>query len=368
MNIVCIIGTRAQLIKMAPVLLIMEKKGVQYRLIFTGQHSITMRELLEDFEVKTKPYFLYQGREVTSVPLMLLWTLRILTLMTLKHKDIFGEITRGKDAVLVHGDTVSTLVGGIAGYLLGMRVVHVESGLRSFDFSNPFPEELIRIILFRLSSLAYCPGRWACRNLEKYNVEKVNTVENTLLDSVEIAKHSACDELYVLPERYGVISLHRFENVFRGERLVHIVSEIEKISAKYKLAFVLHPSTESRLEKAGLIDRLKENNNIVLMPRMSYFPFIKLVRKSLFVVTDGGSNQEELYYLRIPTFILRVATERKEGLGTNAFLVRPDSDDIACEIFRRLDGWGGSVEEFVSMEGQISPSNIIVDDLIGRYY
>jgi UDP-N-acetylglucosamine 2-epimerase (non-hydrolysing) len=318
--ITVLLGTRAQLIKMAPVILELERRGWSPRLILTGQHKETMDRLISDFRIKTQPLCIYAGPEVTSVKRVIPWFLRCLWRLWRDAKVIFPACGE-KRVVLVHGDTFSTLLGAFAGRLTGQRVAHVESGLRSFNLWHPFPEELTRLAVFRLSHLAFCPDDWAKSNLKRYPVEAICTDGNTLLDALRIALATEKPLPLKPPAKpFGVVSLHRFENIFKRDRLISILDLIEEAAEHYPLVFVLHPATRKNLEQFGLLERLSKNERIHLWLRMGYFEFVGLLKQSTFVITDGGSNQEELSYLGKPTLLMRQATERQEGLGANVVL------------------------------------------------
>jgi len=318
--ITVLLGTRAQLIKMAPVILELERRGWNSRLILTGQHKETMDQLISDFGITVQPVCIYAGPEVTSIKRVIPWFLRCLWRLWRNAKTLFPASAE-KSVILVHGDTFSTLLGALAGRMTGQRVAHVESGLRSFNLWHPFPEELTRLAVFRLSHLAFCPDEWARSNLKGYRIKAVNTEGNTLLDALRIALTTEKSLPLKLPATpFGVVSLHRFENIFKKDRLILILNLIEEAADQYQLVFVLHPATRKNLEKFGLLDRLAKNKRIHLWPRMGYFEFVGLLKQSTFVITDGGSNQEELSYLGKPTLLMRQATERQEGLGANVVL------------------------------------------------
>lgn len=355
--ITCLIGTRAQLIKMAPILRELEARHCPYHLVLTGQHSETIDELLAQFQVRTKRQLLRVGADITGIGQMAVWFVRTLLTLISRRAELVGT---GKNVFVVHGDTFSTLLGAVAGRLFGVRVAHVESGLRSFNLFHPFPEELTRIAVFRLATVAYCPNKWAEGNLRKYRLEKINCGQNTLLDAVRFAlaqpphEQSVCEH-----EKYGVVSIHRFENIFNRNRFCNIVHLLEIMALNLPLIFVLHPATRKKLEQFNLMERLTSNPRFLMRNRMGYIPFLQLLQKSSFVVTDGGSNQEELSYLGIPTLLMRRATERTEGLESNVVISNFDEKKVRefLSNLHRAPPVGLSVE-------QAAPSKLIVDHLI----
>lgn len=322
------IGTKAQLIKMAPVMAEMQKRGIEYNFIFSGQHQDTTDEIRANFGIKDPDIILYSGPDVTSIPKMLLWFIKVI-FYTFKNKD---KVWRGdkKGVVLNHGDTFSTLLGSILAKTSGLKNAHIESGLRSFKLFNPFPEELTRLIVFSLSDYYFAPGDWAIKNLEKYNGEKINTQVNTLYDALQHIKTTPPPTQLEIPNtQFGLVSFHRFENIFKEKQLAVIVDILIASAEKIKLLVIMHKPTQDRLLKTGLFNKLKDNVNIELRPRYDYQNFIHLLRQAEFVMTDGGSNQEECHYLGKPCILLRSYTERQEGLNSNTIISDFDTEVIS---------------------------------------
>ncbi len=323
--IYCILGTRAQLIKMVPLIKKMEAQGWVIRLIHTGQHIQNIRETCEEFGVQSEWTALQEsgdGQEINTIAKAIPWFMRLLLQALFKPGRHLPHSAKNLDVVLVHGDTFSTLLGALLGKRAGMRVAHIESGLRSFNLWHPFPEELTRLATFRLIDLAFCPGNWACQNLQAYpKIIKIDTGCNTLVDTLQLAQQINPLSAKPVPDGpYGVCSIHRFENIFYSAQFTRIIDLLRGISTRYPLVFVLHPTTQKRLLKTGLMTRLQAIPNISLTERMHYADFVHLIRHSHFVITDGGSNQEELAYLGIPTLLMRKTTERQEGLGSNTVI------------------------------------------------
>lgn len=355
------VGTRAQIIKMAPVIVEAEERNLPLSIILTGQHKETMDELMSDFGIKTSPVHLYDGPEVTGIFQMAKWFLLCLARVQRNRNKFLPTQNSEKNIVVVHGDTFSTLMGTIVGRINKIEVAHIESGLRSFNLFHPFPEELTRIITFKLSNIAFCPGEWAFGNVKKYNLIRVNTEQNTLIDSLRCALNSQ-EGLGVdtYGEEYGVCSIHRFENIFNKKQLENIVGLIEQVAQSHRLVFVLHPATAKKLTGFGLLKRLEANVNINLQPRMSYVKFIRLIKNSAFVITDGGSNQEELSYMGIPTCLMRRKTERQEGLESTVTICNYDPN-VMKNFINTLSTKTDAEDSISSVD--ISPSKMIIDYL-----
>jgi len=353
-KIYVVIGTRAQLIKMAPLMSLMQKQGVDYEFIYTAEHKETMDRILKDFGVKDPDLTLYAKSEANTRTSFFRWALEMF-FKALRPKKIFPE----KGLVLTHGDTPTTPWAAVAGKLAGCKVAHVESGLRSFNIFNPFPEEINRLITIYFSDVYFCPNEWALNNLKKHKGEKINLGLNTLYDSLKIAINSNV-KVTSPKEKFIVVSIHRYENIFTKTLEKKIIPLLEKIAEKgFILIFVLHPITRNVLKKDNmrLYIRLENNKRIQLKERYSYFEFIKLVSNSEFVITDGGSNQEELSYLGKPTLLFRKVTERIEGLGQNVVISNFDWKKI--ENF--VENYKEKHTQFLN--AKISPCQIIVNYL-----
>lgn len=352
-----VVGTKAQLIKMAPVMRELNKKGVEYRFISTGQHQETMSEIMNNFEIREPDITLYKGKDIVSVLSMLVWAARLSVISVFRKRQVFGREFSKKDIVLVHGDTFSTLVGAFMARLAGLKVGHVESGLRSFRWFHPFPEELTRILTFKLSQYYFCPDERAMENLKGQKGKKINTGGNTLYDALESAGGKGDNAVVFPSEEYAIATLHRFENISSHGAVKRLV-EIIELAAKRKLVlFVTHKPTINALRKYDLHDRLERNKNVVLVPRMDYFSFVALLRGSQFVISDGGSNQEECFYLGKPIILIRDASERHEGVGENCVISHYDKR----VILQFLDNYSSYKRELGIQEN--NPSEIIADFL-----
>ncbi|MBF0360800.1 MAG: UDP-N-acetylglucosamine 2-epimerase [Oligoflexia bacterium] len=366
-----VIGTKAQLIKMAPIMRKLQDKGIIYNYISTGQHKFTMDEIRDNFTLKNPDHILYNGRDITSIIQMFFWAINILLKVLFFKKKIFNNNNSNNNKsgiVLVHGDTFSTLLGALMGKLAGLKVAHVESGLRSFNLFQPFPEELTRIATFWLADYMFCPGEIPLNNLKKFSKGKVkvNTHANTLLDSLNFALPAISNQDGVdIPNasntsiEYGIVTLHRFENFQNKKATEKVVEAVCAIAEKFPLLFILHKPTQINLEKYNLLEKLKTHPKIELRPRYDYFKFIKLLIHAKFVVSDGGSNQEECFYLGKPVLLLRNVTERCEGLGKNVILSKFDSQIIE-NFLLQVDSYAHSRVEITNK--LLSPSEIIINE------
>lgn len=359
-----IIGTRAQLIKMAPIMVELQNQKIDYNFIFLAQHKETIDSMIDMFNIKKPDIIIGKlDTDITSSTKMAFWSLKVLFQSLKDKKKIFRGDKKG--IVLVHGDAPPAFLGALMSKFSGLKVGHVESGLRSFNLFNPFPEEIIRILTFKLTDYYFCPGDWALDNLKKHNGIKVNTEQNTLLDSLILAKKNQKKIKVDIPkEKYAVVTTHRFETITNKKKFEDMIGMIIEISKKIKLLFILHPPTRKKLEEYNLTQKLQQEKNIELRPRYDYFEFIKLIDNSEFVMTDGGSNQEECFYLGKPCLILRNETERKEGLGKdeNAVISKFDSKIINdfVDNYKRC-----KISPNKKEKKSISPSKMIIDEIRG---
>lgn len=341
---------------MAPIMRELQQRNIDYNFVFSGQHQATIDDIRTEFGIKRPDYILYRGEDITGIFQMLIWMIRVLFTSWRNRNDVWKGDKNG--IVLNHGDTFSTLLGSVSAKLCGLKNAHVESGLRSFNIFNPFPEEITRRITFLLTDVYLAPGQWALDNLKEYKGVKINTQYNTLVDALSASNKTIQSiDIEIPPYQYGIVSTHRFENIFSKAKLEKIVRLIELASQQHKLLFILHKPTHKNLIKYGLYERLTTNPNIELRPRYSYFEFIKLVQRSIFIMTDGGSNQEECHFLGKPCLILRHATERQDGIGHNALLSKLD-ESVISNFLNNIETY-----KKASIATTNSPSSIIVDSL-----
>jgi UDP-N-acetylglucosamine 2-epimerase (non-hydrolysing) len=314
---VFIVGTRAQLIKVAPVIVACERLDLACALLMTGQHHDTMRDLLAEFGVRAPLYCPVSSLEHATVTSLVRWLPGAYRATAAQLRRLAADGRRLD--VLVHGDTLSTLLGAWAGRRRKARVIHLESGLTSGRLLHPFPEELVRRIVFRMANVAACPNAAAARYMREHHpgCEIIDTHGNTILDAITLVGGWGVVPSAESAPAYIVVSLHRFQNIYPTRRLHALVSLIESLAADHCIRFVLHPATRKRLVALKLLQRLEAQPNIQVLPRLGYGAFLRLAAGAACVLTDGGSNQEELAALGVPTIVMRNETERSDGLGVN---------------------------------------------------
>ena len=352
-----IVGTEAELIKVIPVLNHLKENNIEYNFISTGQNNITKSYLYNYFNIKSPNFILYTGKQILTPLQMLVWFFRVLISSIFKIKKIFKNDKSG--IVLVHGDTVSTVLGAMLGKISRNRVGHIEAGLRSFDFFNPFPEEICRNIVSFLADIHFCPGEWALNNLRNIKGKKVNIKENTLLDTLRLTLSKTTNKKALLNsnENFFIFSIHRQENIYDKNILKSLIGIVIENSKNMKCLFIIFAITKKLLISSMLWEKINNNPDIILTERMKYADFIHLLNKSEFIVTDGGSNQEETYYLGKPCLILRKKTERKEGLNRNVVISNLDFN-IINDFFLNYRRYS-----YAFLQTEDYPSKTIVEDI-----
>lgn len=290
---------------------------MRYTLIYTAQHRENIQEILKTYELPQPDVVMYSQREANTRGSFLVW----FASMFLKVLFQARRYVPHPGILLTHGDTFTAWLAALLGRRAGCMVGHIESGCRSFNIFSPFPEEISRLITFRFSDIYFCADEWAVNNLRAYKGMKVNMGANTMLDGVRYALRHPSDTRFGFADQpFGLVSIHRFENIFTSRFADIILPILRDLSAKRRLVFVLHPATRERLQSLRLLKELESNPNIILHARFDFTDWINLCGKADFVITDGGSNQEELSYLGVPTLLFRRETERMEGLGANVIL------------------------------------------------
>jgi len=355
------VGTKAQLIKMMPIMRALDRRGVSYNFINTGQHAGLTADLIKQFRLRQPDVSMRQGRKnINSLAHAILWTIHHLGRLTFSPKRIYRNIFKEQSGVcLIHGDTLTTLISLVYAKRCGLSVAHVESGLRSFNVFDPFPEEIIRLIATHFSDILFSPSDWAFDNLCKmgYHNKAVNVVANTGMEAFTFAFQQAGAE-HSFGKPYGVVTIHRAETIFSYSRLMAVIAIVERIARNYRVLFVMHEPTRRQLRRFDLLKRIQRFNMVETLPLQQYVPFITLLSEAEFVITDGGSIQEECYYLNKPCMILRSHTERMEGLGENIVLAEFDPNQIE----RFLEALPRLRRQEVNLD--VRPSDVIVDYLL----
>ena len=239
------------------------------------------------------------------------------------------------DVALVYGDVNSTVAAALVGAKLGVRVGHVEAGLRSFD--RTMPEEINRLVTDQLADMLFTPSEDGDINLQKEGIptERIFRVGNVMIDSlVRLLPAAQRQNRNRLPERYALVTLHRPANVDDGEILKRILQSLLEVSQDLSVIFPAHPRTRKRIADFGL-----QADQLQILDPLSYLEFLGMQSRATVVITDSGGIQEGTTYLGVPCLTLRENTERPVtvSLGTNVFVGR-DPEKLCSELSRVLAG------------------------------
>src|SRR3989338_6448654 len=317
-GIAIVIGTKAELIKCMPLMLQLQAQKKGYWFIHTGQHPLG--KACEEFGIK-KPDFVLSKEPKLSTKFWskinrfsLFWFLRMIA----KIKKLVRKIN--PRYVVYHGDTMSTAAASIASSkMLNLRKkwknVHLEAGLRSGSLFEPFPEEISRQISDGFSDILLAVSDLSEKSLKREGRKRIIKIGNTIVDASYISNEKAKKKKLKKPKgKYVLINIHRHENLKNRKRMEKIIDILRNI--KTKAIWPLHDNTEHHLKKYGLMKKIEKMKNIRIVPLMDYSHFIFLIANCFYLVTDGGSIQEESLVFKKPCVILRKKTERQEGLST----------------------------------------------------
>ena len=360
--ILVVFGTTGELIKLAPVLRRLDERGHQYVLATTGQQVQQIPLFLDQFGLRQPDFWLARGsggRDLRTNRDIPGWASRVLRAFARRRAELRRALRAGpgRPLLLVHGDTMTTVLGAAMGRALRVPVAHIEAGLRSFDLRHPFPEEMNRRIASRLARIHYAPGEWAASNLRCPDV--VDTGSNTIRDSLALVSEEGSLPEGIPDGRFGIVSLHRFELLNSRQALATTLDVLAESAQRTPLRFIDHPVTVAAVERFRL-GRVFDRSRFLRIPRLPFFDFIRVERHSAFVVTDSGGSQEECFYLDRPCLVHRMRTERQEGIGENAVLSGMRVDLLrdfleSPDVFRRR-----------SVLPEASPSDIVLADLERR--
>ena len=343
MKLLHVVGARPNFPKLAPVLRAGRQSGIAQFVVHTGQHyDDAMSEgFFRDLGISPPDVNLGVGSDTHAAQ-----TARIME----RIEPVLLE--QRPDWVVVYGDVNSTMAAAVVASKLGLRVAHVEAGLRSFD--RAMPEEINRIVTDRLADLLLTPSRDADAQLraEGEPDEEIAFVGNVMIDSLFYALPAA--RATGFRQRIGVngsaviVTLHRPSNVDDSTRIRALASVLSEIALEREVVFPAHPRTQRRLQEAGLkMDRVR------MLEPVGYLEMLDLMENAFAVVTDSGGLQEETTALGIPCLTIRPNTERPITISEGTNRLVPDPADIIAELRRvsrptvapRPEGWDGRAGE-----------------------
>lgn len=338
-RIVVTFGTRPEAIKMFPVVFALRETGLfDVKVVVTAQH----RELLDSV--------LALAGITPDVDLDLMQPDQSLDALSARLIARFGAVLDGllPDRVLVHGDTLTTMMASLACYFRRIPVGHVEAGLRSGDIYSPWPEEVNRKVTGVIADLHFAPTATAAASLRSENVDEtsIHVTGNTVIDALLYAQRRIAADPALAPaiaplkarfagRRIIAVTAHRRENFGMG--MAQIAKGLQDLAARKDVAIIypLHPNPNV----AGVMrPALAGHDNIALIDPLDYLDFVAMMEASDIVLTDSGGIQEEAPSLGKPVLVMRDTTERPEGIAAGtARLVGADAPAIFAETSRLLD-------------------------------
>ena len=329
MKIATVLGTRPEIIKMAPIIDEISKRDIDQIILHTGQHyDKEMSEtFFKDLEIPAPDYNIHvgSGSHGKQTGLMMEGIEEIL-------------LDEKPDIVLVQGDTNAVLAGALVASKLHIPVGHVEAGLRSFDMT--MPEEINRRAADVSSLMYFVPTEGSAINLLAEGISRKNLfiTGNTVVDAcfrhLEIAKKRGIEEKSLAEldienmDNIMTLTMHRAENVDDKKRLTSIIEALKELN-QMNIIFPIHPRTKNTLQKFGLFDELNNLDHVHIIKPIGYLDFLQLTSASTLILTDSGGLQEEAITLNVPALTLRYNTERPETVTAGGnILVGADKEAI----------------------------------------
>lgn len=312
-NVMIVLGTRPEIIKLSPVIRACERHRIEYSVIHTGQHYSDSLDsvFFEQLELPTPEYHLGVGSDSHG---------QQTAAMIAGIEEIILETE--PDVLLVQGDTNSVLAGAIAASKLDVELGHVEAGLRSFD--REMPEETNRILTDHTADYLFAPTAESKQYLldEGIDEARIDVVGNTVVDSVHqnqslaTEKSNVLDALDLTPEQYVLLTAHRAENVDSPDRFRGLLAGVSETSRHLdaEVIYPIHPRAENNLEEFDIA--VPESVRVV--EPQDYLDFLKLQANAQLILTDSGGVQEEACVLQVPCVTLRDNTERPETVDVGA--------------------------------------------------
>lgn len=370
MKIATVLGTRPEIIKMAPIIDEISKRDIDQIVLHTGQHydKEMSDNFFKDLEIPVPDYNIHvgSGSHGKQTGLMM--------------KGIEEVLVKEKpDIVLVQGDTNAVLAGALVASKLHIAVGHVEAGLRSFDMT--MPEELNRRVADISSTMYFVPTEHSAINLiaEGFSHKNVFITGNTVVDAcfrhLDIAKKRGFEEESLASldienmDNILTLTMHRAENVDIKERVTSIIDALKQLS-DMNIIFPIHPRTKNTLKNFGLFDELDSLKHVHIIKPVGYLDFLLLTSKSKLILTDSGGLQEEAITLNVPALTLRYNTERPETVAAGGNILVGSNKDVIVENANKILN---DKKFFDKMSNALNPYGVgdsakVIVDAIEDYY
>lgn len=348
--IAIIYGTRPEFLKVFPIILEAEKRELQYITINTGQHTTMLTEMEQLFDFNPDYNLKAQSKEFSNSNLLA------------KLIDTISGVINSHNIkkIIAQGDTFTVLASAMVAFLEKKDFFHVEAGLRTNDIRFPFPEEFNRRVVSLASTLNFAPTQLAVQNLLKENIEqnKIITTGNTIIDMLTYVLKK--ENITLQKENDVFITAHRRENI--SDNMFSICSAIKELAEEnptINFHWSLHPNPKTREFIFKTFSTVPDN--IQFIEPLNYIEAVKLMARSLLIISDSGGIQEEAPTLQKKVIILREETERPEVLDCGCgVLVGANKQKIKDEFYKEIKS---DLHKFVNPFGNGKSSEIILDNL-----
>lgn len=344
-KILCVVGTRPEAIKMAPVILALKKEPwAEVRVLATAQHRHMLDQVLNFFDIEP------------DIDLDIMRPNQALTTLTARLLLDMDDVLLAEkpDVVLVQGDTTTVMAVSLACFYHRIPIGHVEAGLRTWDMDNPFPEEANRVITGRFARWHFAPTESSRQNLLREGIVDgaITVTGNTVIDALLMTAKKDLDVGIDIDasKRLILVTSHRRENF--GEPFRNICRALKTLAVRNPDVQFLYPVHPNPNVKNVAHEMLGASPNIVLCEPLDYAPFVAAMQRSYLIISDSGGVQEEAPALGKPVLVLRDETERPEAVEQLVVkLVGSDYDRIVSETQRLLD----DESAYAGMSRGISP-------------
>jgi UDP-N-acetylglucosamine 2-epimerase (non-hydrolysing) len=330
-KIICVMGTRPEAIKMAPVILALKKNPeFDIRVLATAQHRGLLDQVLKVFDIEP------------DIDLNIMRPNQALTTLTARLLLDLDDVLLAEkpDVVLAQGDTTTVMTVALACFYHRIPFGHIEAGLRTWDMDNPFPEEMNRVIAGRLSRWHFAPTESSRQNLLQESVpdDQIWVTGNTVIDALKSVADKKPEVGIALDDskRLILVTAHRRENF--GEPIREICRAVRTLVERNEDVQVLYPVHPNPNVQSAAHELLGGHPRIVLCDPLDYLPFVGAMQRAYLILSDSGGVQEEAPALGKPVLVLRRETERPEAVEAGVVkLVGPDFEQIVSEAQHLLD-------------------------------
>jgi len=352
------LGTRPEGIKMAPVIKELQKNPQKFDIAVcsTGQHREMLGQVTEFFEIipDIELNVMTQGQSLSMLSSKIIGSM----------EEVFNKAA--PDIVLVQGDTTTAFLTAFIAFYQKIKIGHVEAGLRTYNKYSPFPEEINRQLVSKIADLHFAPTKNAYENLKKEGIDEKSIIltGNTVVDAINWGinkiENKSKDEipadikylsgLLEEDKKIILVTMHRRESF--GDEIINVCNALKAVAQKYENINIVYPVHLNPNVTGPVGEILGNIKNIKLIKPLSYEPFLWLMNKSYFIITDSGGIQEEAPTLKKPVLVIRKFTERKESVEQGiSKLVGTDMDAIISNASLLLD----SEPEYKKMVADVNP-------------